>query len=131
MREGWDLLLEEADGAAGQRVAQLRAYSEFMPGPRVGWKPCGEPNASVRSPGDPLGYNVSEFEQRLEISPGVARIARHVAEQLDHLMRGRPCQISKRLLAGNLAWPVDLAAHAGTVETEPTVILSLALSRTQ
>jgi hypothetical protein len=131
MREGWEVLLEEA-GASGRASAEpLRAYSEFMPGPRVGWKPCGKPDASVRSESDPLRFNVSEFEQRLEITPGLERIARHVGEQLNHLMHGRPCQISKRLLTGNPAWPTDLAARTEPAEEEITVILSLALSRTQ
>lgn len=101
---------------------RIPAYSEFMPPPYVGVKPYGEPDPFTRAGED--GWNVTEFEEIQELRPGLERIAGHVFEQLDRLAAGRPTQFSKTILDGNPAMPPRL-------RPPETVILSLALSRTQ
>ena len=130
MRQGWELLLAEAEELRGARAGPLRAYSEYMPAPRLGWKPCGEPDRGPRSPSDASRWCVSEYEEALQLAPGLDRIAKHVTRELLQLMRGAPSQFSRRLLDGNPAWPPEIAA-APAVAHDCVVALPLALSCTQ
>jgi hypothetical protein len=129
MSEGWAALLEEAEALRGEQGMALRAYSEFMPAPRVGWKPCGEPDLLVRRAAGPAGFAISEYEQTEEIAPGLERIAQHVGVELNRRARGEASRVSRRMLTGNAAWPGE-RPEPGAGDAL-VVILSLALSRTQ
>src|SRR5258708_30661491 len=66
-RAGWSNLIPGADRFPGYRAFCIDAYSEYMPPPRVGWKPYGPVpvNRQLFSPDDPFGWNVHEFDQAL------------------------------------------------------------------
>ncbi len=132
---GWKALLA-GFGEPGPEPFPLPAYSEFMPPPRLGRKPYGEPAVDLFAEDDPWGWRVSEAEQAWELSPGLDQVAvelyaslLRLAQGLDeHLIRGH----GGRNLAGNPFWPPELAAAAGRLAQERFVsLLPLALSRTQ
>ncbi len=77
MATGWHRLIPPDDCFRGEGNYRLDAYSEFMPPPRVGWKPYGGrgPNPELFSPDDPFGWHVGEFEEALELQPGWPRSA--------------------------------------------------------
>ena len=107
----------------------LPAYSEFMPPPRVGRKPCGEIDRSLSVDGDDRGWHVSEREESHELRPGLAHIAVHFLRILQHLGEGDPRHgVARTKLQNNPFWSADLRAP----QHERYVLLaSLALSRTQ
>ena len=132
---GWMALLAGVGEPGGNRFP-IPAYSEFMPPPRLGRKPYGEPDMDLFSRDDPWGWRVSEAEQAWELNPGLEHIAREVFASLlalgqgrdEHLLRGH----RGRNLEGNPYWPPELAAAAGQLAHERFVaLLPLALSRTQ
>jgi len=126
------MIESEARGAfRGKGRFPLRAYSEFMPAQFVGWKPCAL--GTGRQVATLGACEIDEYEWAHEVAPGLDRIAEHVIHELGKLVRGEPHALSRTLLAGNPAWPDELAAaaHAGTLAGEPIVIaMPLALSRT-
>ncbi|HEY1556623.1 MAG TPA: M28 family peptidase [Kofleriaceae bacterium] len=127
----------EAEATDAFRELPLRAYSEAMPPPYVGLKPYAPSRAHGActfgvSHGDAL--DVDEYEQAHDLEPGLDRIAEHLVGELGKLVRGQPHGLSKSLLAGNPAWPDELAAaaRAGKLAHDPLVVMcALALSRTQ
>jgi Peptidase family M28 len=132
---GWKALLA-GFGEPGPEPFPLPAYSEFMPAPRLGRKPYGEPDPDLFAEDDPWGWRVSEAEQAWELAPGLERVARELYASLlplgqgreEHLIRGH----GGRNLAGNPYWPPELAAAAGRLAHERFVtLLPLALARTQ
>ena len=131
MRRGWRALVENIswlqDGAY-----PIPAYSEFMPAPCVGITPCGAIDRELFRDDDPDGWYVTEYEERLELRPGLQHIARELIGLFDKLARGEPGHgIAKKKLDGNPCWP-DALREAGAPESERGVlILPLALSRTQ
>jgi hypothetical protein len=132
---GWAALLA---GYPAEEPADfpLPAYSEFMPPPRLGRKPYGEPDVDLFSEDDPWGWRIDEAEQAWEITPGLEHIAREVYASLLALGEGREEHLihghGGRNLAGNPYWPPDLANVAGSLAHERFVaLLPLALSRTQ
>ena len=133
--DGWKALLA-GYGEPGPNPFPLAAYSEFMPAPRLGRKPYGEPDVDLFAEDDLWGWRVSEAEQAWELAPGLEQIARELYASLLALGRGREEHLIRghgdRNLAGNPYWPPELAAAAGRLGHERFVsLLPLALSRTQ
>ena len=83
--------------------------------------------------GDPLGWHVTEYEEVMELRPGMERLAGQLIRAMQHLGRGRPAHgIARAKLEGNPYWPAELAQAAGQFSHERYVVLApLALSRTQ
>ena len=56
-RNGWSRLIPDEGTFHGSDEFRIAAYSEFMPPPRVGWKPYGPVpvNSHLLSPDDPSG----------------------------------------------------------------------------
>jgi hypothetical protein len=131
---GWQQLIPPVDLFRGAGRFPLDAYSEFLPSPRLGWKPYANepPDPQLLRPDDPWGWYVTEFQEQRELRPGLEQIAKHVVEKLRHLLDGTASPGLKHAMADNLAWPADLAEHAGNLTHDHCVVLApLALSRTQ
>src|SRR5258706_6181628 len=130
MSDVWAQIEAEARGAhRGAGRFPLRAYSEAMPAPYVSYKPYSE---HVLAHGDAL--DIDETEQAHDLEPGLDWIGAHLVKELGKLVRGEAHSLSKTLLAGNPAWPEELAAaaRAGKLAHDPLVVIcSLALARTQ
>ncbi len=118
---------------ADKRVPPLQAYSEFMPPPLLGLKPSGADEPGPLPAENSFGWNVTEYEEALELQPGLAHLAETFLTAMEHLGNGRPAHgIARVKLEDNPFWPAELAAHAGHLPHERYVILApLALSRTQ
>jgi hypothetical protein len=131
-KSGWNQLLAGSPWFRGAGRFPIAAYSEFMPPPRLGYKPYGPVEPPEWDEGDPWGWPVSEKEEALELRPGLEHLAGRIVVALDELGRGRPVRgLSHYKLDGNPAWPAELAG-AGPLEHERhVVLLPLALSRTQ
>jgi hypothetical protein len=130
---GWKTLLDGAPWFRGEGNYPIAAYSEYLPPPREGILPFGLNGNSAFSDDDPHGWPVHEFEEALEIQPGLEHVANAVIHALTHFCRGHSCRgVSRAKLADNPAWPEDLKAHAGKITHERYVtLLPLALSKTQ
>lgn len=132
-KQGWEKLLEDVPQYRGAGRFPIMAYSEFMPPPRIGWRPYDPDQPAPRDPGNPFAWQVSEREEDFELQPGLQLIARQVLHALQHLDREQPVQgINSAKLAANTYWPMELAGQPGAMSHERYVILlPLALSRTQ
>jgi len=132
---GWKQLIPPADLYRGAGRFPIDAYSEFMPPPRLGWKPYGGESreAQLFDPEDPWGWYVSEYEEANELRPGLDQVAHHVVAKLWHLVHGDPAHgLSRRMLTDNVYWSPELDDHRGKLAHERCVaLLPLALSRTQ
>lgn len=130
---GWKRLLAGAAWSRGEGTYPIAAYSEFLPPPRLGRRPYGSLDRHLFSGDDPWGWQVTEYEEFIELQPGMEAIARQIIDALVHLAEGRPAEgISKSILQGNRYWPPELAEKAGGLQHERYVTLTpLALSRTQ
>lgn len=129
-QEGWSRLLQEASPADVPEV--LHAYSESMPPPRLGMKPTGVAETAHQKPGDDHGWRVTEYEEHLELRPGLERVARHVLQELSELGHGVRSQISRSLVHRNAAFPERLAsADAALAKETFALALPVALSKTQ
>ncbi len=129
---GWEALLKSCS-FRGEGKYPIAAYSEFMPPVRVGCRPYGgKPDGFFREE-NPWGFPVTEFEEALELRPGLQNIANQVLGALVHLARGESAEgLPKGKLANNPYWPPELARQAGTLSHERfVVVLPLALSPTQ
>jgi hypothetical protein len=69
----------------------LPAYSEFMPPPRMGRKPYGAEDPVLFHQDDPLGWHVTEYEEAMELQPGLQHLAEQLVHALVHLSEGRTC----------------------------------------
>jgi hypothetical protein len=130
---GWKQLLKGWPWFRGSGSYPIAAYSEFLPPPRLGRKPYGEPEPLPFADGDQWGWQVSEYEEAREFRPGLARIAQEIVGSLYRLGSGQPTHsVSRGTLGDNPYWPETLAHAAGRLEHERyVVLLPLALSRTQ
>jgi hypothetical protein len=131
-KSGWQQLLAGAPWFRGAGRFPFAAYSEFMPPPRLGLKPYAADPPVGYDEKDPCGWPVSEWEEYLELHPGLEQVGCRVVHALAELGQARPVRgLSHHKLEGNPAWPEDLA-QAGPLEHERHVVLMpLALSRTQ
>lgn len=133
---GWKKLVEGYPWFSGEGTYPIPAYSEFMPPPRLGRRPCGETDLSLFSDTDDFGWYVSEVEEEYELQPGLTSLSHQIVNEIANLGRGKPAYRIAGHLGRNLAenpyWPPDLAAQAGKLSHERyVVLLPLALSKTQ
>jgi hypothetical protein len=133
-RAGWSRLIPGDDAFRGDDGFHIAAYSEYMPPPRVGWKPYGPvPLDSVLfSPDDPFGWKVHEFDEALELRPGLHQVARQLMARLKRLQDGNPdTGLPRHVCRDNPFWPPELARETATTKDRCVLLLPLALSRTQ
>src|SRR5262249_41137171 len=133
MADGWHRLIPPAGCFRGEGKYPLDAYSEFMPGPRVGWKPYGDgkPDPELFSADDPFGWHVSEFEEVLELRAGMTQVGTQVLGKLGRLCAGNPdTGIPALDLVATPFWPAELAAEPRLPHERCLTLLPLALSRT-
>jgi hypothetical protein len=134
MPQGWHKLIPAKPWYRGEGNFPIEAYSEFMPPPRVGWKPYGDhpPDPNLFSEHDPSGWLVNEWEEETEMKPGLEKVAKQVIGKLGKLIEGDPqCHIHHLDLVDNPFWPQELAATPKLTHERLVVLLPLALSRTQ
>jgi len=130
--QGWKRLLAGASWYRAEGRCPIPAYSEFMPPPRPAEKPYGGVDPLVLDAADPWGWHVTEYEEALELGPGLALLARELLHVLVHLGRGEPAHgISRGKLRGNPYWPERLAGRGAPAHEHYVLLLPLALSRTQ
>jgi len=132
-RAGWSKLIPADDALHGDETFRIAAYSEYVPPPRVGWKPYGPVpvNAYTFSPDDPNGWMVHEFDEALELQPGLHRIARQLLTRLKRLQDGNPdTGLPRHVSRENPFWPPELSG-ADLRNDRCVLLLPLALSRTQ
>jgi hypothetical protein len=132
-KAGWQRLMQDGRRPYGPGRFTIPAYSEFMPPPRLGFKPYGPEESSVFDPRDPFGWKVDEYEEAWELRPGLAHIAKSFLGDMAKLAAGKSSDgIALRRLTENPFWPPELSARAGSLGHDRLVlILPLALSRTQ
>ncbi len=130
---GWQQLLIGWPWFQGEGQYPLPAYSEFLPPPRLGRKPYSPVTLPNLDADDPYGWPISEYEEHLELRPGLAHIARQVIGALAKLGQGKRAHgIARGKLRDNPYWPATLGERAGDLPHERYVTLApLALSRTQ
>ena len=132
-RNGWSRLIPDEGTFHGSDEFRIAAYSEFMPPPRVGWKPYGPVpvNSYLLSPDDGFGWKVHEFDEALELQPGLQQIARQLLARLKRLQDGNPdTGLPRHISRNNPFWPAELAG-ANLQNDRCVLLLPLALSRTQ
>jgi hypothetical protein len=132
-KQGREQLYASLPDYRGAGRYPIAAYSEFMPAPRVGWRPYSAAPADPSASSDPFAWQVSEREEIFELQPGLQHVAGQVLHALQHLDREQPAQgIGREKLAGNPYWPRELAELPGAVPHERYVVfLPLALSQTK
>jgi hypothetical protein len=132
-RQGWHRLLAEAPQSYKPGEFPIAAYSEFMPPPRIAWRPYGGHEPMPFTADDPFGWQVSEYEEAVELRPGLTHLARHVLGAMVRVAQGKPAEgLARAKLEGNPYWPPELAQRAGDLPHERyVVLLPLALSRSQ
>jgi hypothetical protein len=129
---GWKRLV---DGAPWFRKAgsyPIAAYSEFMPPPREVRKPYRGYDVDELDEDDPWGWPVSEWEEKLQLRPGLAHVAEVIVHALAELAHGRPAHgFSRTKLVGNPAWPMALVSKGPLAHERYVTLMPLALSPTQ
>jgi hypothetical protein len=131
-RVGWSTLVPK-EGFRGHSDFRIAAYSEYMPPPRVGWKPYGSTpiNSQLFSDDDPYGWKIHEFDEALELRPGLLQIAKQLMTRLKRLQDGNPdTGLPRHISRNNPFWPPELAS-ANLQKDRCVLLLPLALSRTQ
>lgn len=132
-RAGWSNLIPGKDGIQGSGAFRIDAYSEYMPPPRVGWKPYAPVpiHTHLFSPDDPFGWKVHEFDEALELQPGLLQIAKDLLRRLKRLQDGNPeTGLPRHVSQNNPFWPPELAS-ANLQNDRCVLLLPLSLSRTQ
>ena len=137
---GFELGTEAGSGNAfyysirsGEGNFRIAAYSEYVPPPRLGCWPYRSADPVPFAKTDPFGWNVTEYEEDYELSPGLEEIGHQLVKAFVNLGRGNPVRgLPKKRLVDNPYWPAELEKRAGTLAHEHYVtLLPLALSRTQ
>src|SRR6188768_2830390 len=111
-RAGWSKLIPRDGGVHDPDAFRIAAYSEYVPPPRVGWKPYGAVpvNSYTFTPDDPFGWKVHEFDEALELQPGLYHIARQLLTRLKRLQDGSPdTGLPRHVSRDNPFWPPELA----------------------
>src|SRR5262245_10238378 len=85
---GWQLLTAGWPWFRGEDSYPLFGYSEVFPPPRLVRKPYGTVHPHLFSEDDPLGWPVTEYEEELEILPGLRETAGEVLAAMTALARG-------------------------------------------
>ena len=130
--QGWQKLLADYPWFEGEGNYPIAAYSEFMPPPRLGRKPYGSIDHCLFHEDDPCGWQVSEYEEALELQPGLAMIAKELMHLVCHLGHRDPAHgIARKKLDGNPYWPADIEASGAPPHERYVLLLPLALSKTQ
>jgi hypothetical protein len=133
-RSGWLKLIPSENCFLGPDAYHIDAYSEFMPPPRVGWKPYGTlpVNPQLFSLDDPFGFKVHEFDEALELQPGLHQIAKQLLTRLKRLQDGNPdTGLPRHISKDNPFWPPELDRAPSVQSDRCVLLLPLALSRTQ
>jgi hypothetical protein len=133
-RTGWQRLIPRDNCFQNPDAYRIDAYSEFMPAPRLGWKPYGTlpVNPHLFSPDDPFGWMVHEFDEALELQPGLYHIARQLLTRFKRLQDGNPeTGLPRNICRDNPFWPPELASAKRLQTDRCVLLLPLALSRTQ
>jgi hypothetical protein len=133
-RAGWLNLIPSDDAFRGLGACRIDAYSEFMPPPRVGWKPYGPApvNSELFSPDDAYGWKIHEFDEALELQPGLHQIAHQLMTRFKRLLDGNPeTGLPQHVSKDNPFWPPELACESCVTRDRCVLLLPLALSRTQ
>ncbi len=132
MNQGWQKLLAGYPWFEGEGNFPIAAYSEFMPPPRVGRKPYGSIDRGLYREDDPFGWHVTEYEEALELQPGLEMIAKELMHVVHHLGHCHPAHgIARKKLEGNPYWPEDIATSGAPQQERYVLLLPLALSKTQ
>ena len=112
---GWKKLLEGYPWFSKEDQYPIRAYSEFMPPPRLGQRPYGEIDISLFPENDDYGWNISEVEEAYELQPGLTNLAHQIVREIVELGQGKPAhRISGhqgRNLVDNPYWPPELGVN--------------------
>jgi hypothetical protein len=130
--QGWKRLVADAAQFRGAGKFPIAAYSEFMPPPRLGRKPYDDADAPGFEPSDPWGFPVTEYEEALQLRPGLLQVAEQLLHVLRRLSHGEAAHgIARNKLLGNLYWPEDLHQRGVPSHERFVLLLPLALSQTQ
>lgn len=86
----WEQLLAGAPWFRRAGSFPIAAYSEFMPPPWEVYKPYHGYQVSPRDEDDPWGWPASEWEEAVQLRPGLAHVAEAVVNSLVELAHGRP-----------------------------------------
>src|SRR5262249_31792373 len=104
--KGWKQLLAGYPWFSGDGSYPIAAYSEYMPPPRLGRKPCGQLDTLLFDENDPWGWHITEYEEIFELRPGMERLAHQFVKTLIHLAQGEPAHgIARAKLIDNPYWP--------------------------
>jgi hypothetical protein len=134
--KGWHKFLKGYPWFNCKGCYRITAYSEFMPPPRLGYKPYGKPDSRILEEDDLFGWKISETEEEYELKPGIEHIGHQIMNSIIKLGKGAPQHFISghggENLKNNPYWPDDLSAKAGSLLHERFVtLLPLMLSRTQ
>src|SRR5207302_6001108 len=112
----WQHLLGGWPWFSGEGQYPIPAYSEFIPPPRLGQKAYSLVPVPLFEDTDSDTWPVTEYEEAMELQPGLAHIACQIVPKLAALAAGRHAHgIAKGKLEDNPYWPPELAAHAGSL----------------
>ena len=133
---GWKKLISGYPWFRCNGCYPISAYSEFMPPPRLAYKPYGKPDSRILSENDLFGWNITEMEEEYELKPGIEHIGQQIMKNIIKLGKGLPEHFISghggENLRNNPYWPTELAERAGLLLHEKYVtLLPLMLSRTQ
>jgi hypothetical protein len=131
--QGWKKLVAGHPWFTGAGSYPIPAYSEFMPPPRLGQKAYGRRvDSQLFDEADPWGWQVTEYEQEWQLTPGLQQLAEHVLKAMRHLGRHESAHcIARNKLEGNPYWPPVLDQTGAPDHERYVVLMPLALARTQ